>query len=480
MATDTISMDWEPWDPATTFTSGEISFDFPAVVLAPKQADILGGWEYPRPILAEFQASIWEQTGAAGSEGIYDGNPLAILLDAGETNGIGNAGDVHAYSNWYGTFDDFSIFYRKASKIPDATQIDPTVGAVVIGSQYVGPTAYGAIGTPWAQYGFSMVPPKGARFAVPRVAFPSGVTAGTTQYLDAFNFRILPKSALNNFLGDNLAVWNKPRSLNVAVTPTRKNLSSAPRLHSQNASSGNYQYTDTITSTFSGLAVNMSVNFRSNIPGTRIIQNSGSASGWLEEKTTVPVTPGEWLTYSVHYYSTSAITGEYVPLIQFEGPDNLPLMYLFADAVGTEPITGNTHGAWLRVSVTTQVPDNAVRVRLRPVYQVAAPTSTDTFWVSGVLLDESAELRDWFDGGSGEDYLWQQGLTNRNWGMSYYYEDRVKRNYILTKTLQENVPLGMTVNAPVYADASHPDQSFNTAPDLLFGSGLYGSGPFGG
>ena len=60
------------------------------------------------------------------------------------------------------------------------------------------------------------------------------------------------------------------------------------------------------------------------------------------------------------------------------------------------------------------------------------------------------EAGDWFDGNSGDDYLWEQGGTPGK-TRSYYYQDRSNRHSILVRTLQDNVALGVTVEDPQYA-----------------------------
>jgi hypothetical protein len=69
---------------------------------------------------------------------------------------------------------------------------------------------------------------------------------------------------------------------------------------------------------------------------------------------------------------------------------------------------------------------------------------------SKILVEEGTEVGDYFDGNSGDDYLWEQGGTPGA-TRSYYYPDRTVRHEILTRTLAENVALGIPVADPVYA-----------------------------
>jgi len=70
--------------------------------------------------------------------------------------------------------------------------------------------------------------------------------------------------------------------------------------------------------------------------------------------------------------------------------------------------------------------------------------------VSKPLTEAGSIPRDYFDGSFGPDYLWEQGGVAPN-TRSYYYEDRNDRHYVLVRTLQENVPVGVPVASPEYA-----------------------------
>lgn len=98
----------------------------------------------------------------------------------------------------------------------------------------------------------------------------------------------------------------------------------------------------------------------------------------------------------------------------------------------------------------------------RESYQFVPTVSTWTLEFSGtatkILVEEGTTLGDYFDGNSGPDYLWEQGGTPGE-ARSYYYPDRSARHYVLVRTLQENVALGMVVEAPVYATFPSPSST---------------------
>lgn len=72
-----------------------------------------------------------------------------------------------------------------------------------------------------------------------------------------------------------------------------------------------------------------------------------------------------------------------------------------------------------------------------------------------ILVEEGTELGEYFDGSDGDDYLWEQGGVPGA-TRSYYYPDRVMRHYVLVRTLQENVAMGIVVADPVYAVLPSP------------------------
>lgn len=120
----------------------------------------------------------------------------------------------------------------------------------------------------------------------------------------------------------------------------------------------------------------------------------------------------------------------------------------------TDLIPGRTYTASAYEGTTQQ----------RSSYQFVPTVSTwtlvfpDLVPPTRILVEEGTTLGDYFDGNSGPDYLWEQGGTPGE-ARSYYYPDRSARHYILVRTLQENVALGMVVEDPVYATFPSPSST---------------------
>ncbi len=74
----------------------------------------------------------------------------------------------------------------------------------------------------------------------------------------------------------------------------------------------------------------------------------------------------------------------------------------------------------------------------------------EAYIIERALVEGGSVLRPYFDGDSGDDYLWEVGGTPGQ-TRSYFYEDRSDRHHILVRSLQENVPLGTPVADPSYA-----------------------------
>ena len=73
----------------------------------------------------------------------------------------------------------------------------------------------------------------------------------------------------------------------------------------------------------------------------------------------------------------------------------------------------------------------------------------DTYDVAGLIIEQAETAGPYFDGGFGNDYLWEQGAA-AGAGRSYYYKDYLSRSYLLKQVLVENSPLGTTPAVPQF------------------------------
>lgn len=75
-------------------------------------------------------------------------------------------------------------------------------------------------------------------------------------------------------------------------------------------------------------------------------------------------------------------------------------------------------------------------------------TSPATFNLNRAMITTGSTLIDYFDGNSGSDYLWENGGTPQA-SRSYYYPGRTQRNAVLIRNLEENLPLGISLNSTI-------------------------------
>lgn len=105
---------------------------------------------------------------------------------------------------------------------------------------------------------------------------------------------------------------------------------------------------------------------------------------------------------------------------------------------------------WRTISVTFTPSLPTVDLRVQCTATTMTPGVASIFWVDGVLVEEGATARPYFDGSMGNDYLWEAGGAP-NHARSYYYQDRVQRSFLVRTLLDENTPLGIVSAEPKYA-----------------------------
>ena len=159
--------------------------------------------------------------------------------------------------------------------------------------------------------------------------------------------------------------------------------------------------------------------------------------------------------------SPSAATraGEYwVGRADVTGPWGTTVSVRLHDGVGfvsPEKIVRMT-GSRVTIPLSSDRPVTGTTIRVRATAQ-ATPTpfgSTDTMQMTKVLLEKVAGPNytpgPFFDGDSGDDYLWKQNATPGS-AESFYYEDRASRDGLLRLTIQNSVALGAIPAFPEYA-----------------------------
>lgn len=492
---------------------------------------LVNGWpewsyRYTSPLDDEFTETLGSLR--SGSADIYNGNPQAFLVPAGAFD-LGNHGVLRELiTDFLGVFDDFAVFgalgqdpsvdgwMHPASPnnvnvpvgstlTPPATAsltaalsmagpissltVSPLSAAVISGQtilvsygnnhtqaftssgaadagattlpvvsafpNYNYPVGASVLCTVWQESTALIFPPKDARYVVPVVNMDV-VNTNQSVNLDAFDLRVVP------FNEDPALkpVWQSPRSLVVKVKPTRLNYSTSPDF-TKNIITSNMTITPSTQHAFYGTR-----------SGEVTIPANGPA--WNIEKNQVEVTPGEDLWVTWQYYAESDLAGTYRIRVDFFTEDQI-----FVSTVrSTDAAHLQTNGQWQEVTLMTPVPARATKAAVFRLEDQEGAATTDVFWVDASLIERSSLQQPFFCGDfpGGSDYLWRDGdVEGATW--SYYYQDREARNYILTRLLQKNLPLGMKVGEPQYAAVGDPDME---PPLNGYGSGSYGAGMYGG
>jgi hypothetical protein len=106
-----------------------------------------------------------------------------------------------------------------------------------------------------------------------------------------------------------------------------------------------------------------------------------------------------------------------------------------------------------RLTCTGIVPEGAGSATMY-VSEMAAGVSIGYYLeTDSVLVEASPVVGDYFDGNTGSDYIWG-GAPNAS--LSFYYQDRINRSYLLANLLAENCPLGVTPGVPQFGVVTTP------------------------
>lgn len=116
------------------------------------------------------------------------------------------------------------------------------------------------------------------------------------------------------------------------------------------------------------------------------------------------------------------------------------LTYSFT-ANGDQP--HNVDGEWVRLEQSLVIPSGALpdfHIWINQAVADVAATAPYSYWVDSVMVTESFDPVDFFDGNfSSGDYLWE-GIVNQS--RSHYYQDLTHKRERVDAVVRENLPLG--------------------------------------
>jgi hypothetical protein len=313
--------------------------------------------------------------------------------------------------------------------------VDPAMARVGITS---GALTSGAAGSYTRQYaaftGPADYPVSGGGYAWKRAAYAAvgfkftSMSANKHQILDAVQFEPLPLGATGP------SAYQNARTIQVVIKPTRLNYASNP-----NFESGITGYGSTGTATLAADAFCWK--------GTQALKVTVPAGAPADSGIAFPVSgliPGRTYTFSAKVAIAQGC-GAIAPWAGAGSTQHASKTWAQA-ANAIDP--GNKR--WRTMMVTFTPTTSTLYLGMNVLHGTMTPGLASIFWVDGVLIEEGAAVRDYFDGSMGADYLWETGGTT-NLTRSYYYENRVERSYLIRTLLDENTPLGISAAIPQYA-----------------------------
>lgn len=119
-------------------------------------------------------------------------------------------------------------------------------------------------------------------------------------------------------------------------------------------------------------------------------------------------------------------------------------------SIATADGTDLTPGTWYRTFVIFKAPAPVATLTINAIPGNGAQYPA-VFWCGPCLTESGDILGSYFDGSfSNPDYMWENGSTP-GLGRSYYYQDFVIQQPVVTGIMSRHTPLGLTWAAPLYA-----------------------------
>ena len=414
---------------------------------------------------ANNSTSVREVRFALESDGYSQSNGSLVFIVPGEIFQLVAFGDqdisggsaVLSEISRVGAFDDFAIF--------GLTDQDPAKTYV---RQTNGGTLAGEYGKDFARQYALFVPPldypvsgglawKRAQYAAVGFRFDN-LQAGSWNYLDAVQLE-----ANKVGIDSGPSTYETPRITKTIVKPDRLNFVTNPSFETSIA---NWSTTGTgITPTQDAVAVPVSgtksllatVAAGASAPVVRTLVDDLIVGRTYMASAYVQGSPGLQDVLVSCAGGDASVTGNGIPYGGVVGnpdnPDDPSNIGYDEGPYGGMFLSGSVNNfpadTWIRVSFTF------VATQKSEWLEFAAATTSDAvypvkFWVDAVLVEEGEVLQSYFDGGFGDDYLWESGGTP-NLSRSYYYEGRRAKVYIIDEIVKENTPLGISSAEPQYA-----------------------------
>lgn len=327
-----------------------------------------------------------------------------------------------------GAFKDF-VHYPFGGIDPAMAMIGPTSGSLTSAAAGSYNRQYGIFTAP-ADY-----PVSGGNLAWKRAAYASvgfkfaGMNFNKHQILDAVQLETVRLGAAGP------SAYQNAREVQAVIRPTRLNYAGNP-----NMESGITGYNQVASAS---IAADSSFFWK----GTQSLKVTVPAGATADSGVTFRVSgmiPGRTYTMSAKV-SIAIGCGDITP---WSGTGTVQVRNAQWTQAANALDPDDPRWRTLHVTFTTAAP--SAYLGLNVLHGTMPAGIASMFWVDGVLVEEGETVRDYFDGSTGDGYLWEaSGVPNLT--RSYFYENRVERSFLVQTLLTENVPLGITASAPKYA-----------------------------
>lgn len=391
-----------------------------------------GDWAPVLSIAGTISASLFtvytpELDGALSFQGdlsaiIPQPQPLAPL--AGE---ITFQGEMHGIVNVpHAAFADFA-HYPYGGVDPALAMAGATSGSLTSAAAGSYNRQYAVITAP------QDYPVSGGGYAWKKAAYASvgfkfaSMNANSSQLLDAVQLETAPVGATVP------SPYSLARQIQVTVKPTRLNYATNPNMESGITGYSEWSGATVAADSFAWQGTQ---SLKTTVPAT-VTQDAGATF------TVSGLIPGNTYTMSARISIAVGCGDVYALSGDSTSTQIAQTSYRLAQP---DP----TNARWRVVTVTFQAIAPTVNLGWNVLKTTMSAGTPSIFWTDGVLIEAGSSARPYFDGGMGEDYLWESGGSD-NQSRSYYYENRVERSYLVQTLLDENTPLGITSAVPLYA-----------------------------
>lgn len=314
-------------------------------------------------------------------------------------------------------FKDFAAF--------TAAQPDPVVSYTRAGATVTS----GAVGAAWTRPYVGFTPDRDSKFLAvgARVAGPAQATVGSEHLASQYFTNWQLETAIG---AGTPTAYSPAREVQLTVVADRINRVVNPRM--------GVDLTTWVAGTNCTMVWASTPSFTS-IPGVMrmiAIGNGASMVAGLSPANRVVAKEGDVVTASAGFRPNTTLRSVSMQIQWINSSFGV-----ISTVQGT-PVT-EVASDWVRPSVTAQAPAGTIGFTYQ--FYVNTVVLGEEHFVDAVLVEKGAEVGTYFDGATGDDFIW--GAAGADAAYSYYYENRLDRAEAIGRALRDSVPMGIGVKA---------------------------------